>query len=66
MSGICYQCGKRLKDAVGHDVDGVERLLDGNPVRLHKVCAKTFDSDQRKEIPTPRSVNLGDDDQCAA
>lgn len=42
---ICYGCGKPLKDAVGRVVDGVERAVGGNVVRLHKCCAKTFDSD---------------------
>lgn len=55
-SGICFQCGKRLYDAIGRVVIGVERKIDGNPVRLHKVCARTFDEDQRRVTATVRAV----------
>ena len=46
MTGICFMCGKPLVDAIGHPVTPVERTVDGNLVRLHKVCAKTFDADK--------------------
>lgn len=47
MAGICYVCGKALRQAVtGKPVAGVERTVDGNPVRMHKTCAGTFDADQ--------------------
>ncbi len=44
MAGICFECGKRLKDAVGREVPGVERHYHGATVRMHKVCASRFDS----------------------
>jgi hypothetical protein len=52
-TGTCYQCGRRLVDAVFKPVSGVDRLVDGNPVRVHKCCAKSFDEDQRREVPDP-------------
>jgi hypothetical protein len=50
---ICYGCGKLLTDGVGRPVDGVSREVDGNPVRLHKVCAKTFDADMVRVSSAP-------------
>jgi hypothetical protein len=41
---ICFQCGKALVDAVRRQpVKGVERTVDGRKVRMHVVCADTFD-----------------------
>jgi len=46
-TGICYVCGQRLVQAVTHKpVSGVERNVDGNPVRMHKRCAESFDADR--------------------
>ena len=45
---ICYVCGKRLVDAMGRPVNGVDRTIDGNPVKLHDVCSRTFDRDNNK------------------
>lgn len=48
-TGICYVCGRLLVSAgTGKPVPGVERNIGGNPVRMHKGCAETFDS----EAPT--------------
>lgn len=42
----CWQCGNRLTSPFGHPVQGVERTLPlGEKVRMHKVCARTFDAD---------------------
>ena len=46
MAGICFQCGKRLNDAVGRPIVPVERDYHGHTIKLHKVCAKTFDADK--------------------
>lgn len=46
MTGICWMCGKLLVDAVGHPITPIEREVDGNPIKLHKCCAKTFDADK--------------------
>ena len=35
---ICFACGKCLT------TEGVQRVIDGNPIRLHATCAKTFDN----------------------
>lgn len=43
IKGICFICGKRLIDAVGHPINPVERTIDGNPVKMHKNCSKSFD-----------------------
>ena len=45
MTGICFQCGKRLVDARGHDIEPVVRDYHGNPVKLHKTCARGLDHD---------------------
>ncbi len=50
---ICQQCGKRLVDAVGRKVSGVERVIAGNSVRMHKVCAKRFDSERPLTATVP-------------
>jgi hypothetical protein len=47
---MCYVCGKVLADAMGRTVDGVAREVDGNRVRVHKVCAKTFDRDAARTL----------------
>lgn len=39
---ICFQCGKCLT------TEGVQRTIDGNPIRLHATCAKTFDGFRTK------------------
>lgn len=36
--GICYHCGRALRDAMGRVVEGVELTVDGNVVRAHKRC----------------------------
>lgn len=54
---ICFQCGKRLADAMGRTVAGVERDYHGNPVKLHKSCAKTFDANK---TPTARAATTED------
>lgn len=46
MIGICWMCGKLLVDGVGNPITPVERTVGGNPVKLHKCCAKTFDDDK--------------------
>ena len=49
-TGMCFVCGQRLKDAMGRVVLGVERFVDGNKVRMHKVCSKTFDNDAKRYV----------------
>lgn len=46
MIGICWMCGKLLVDGVGNPITPVERTVGGNPIKLHKTCAKTFDADK--------------------
>lgn len=45
-AGICFVCGKRLTNAIGEIVSGVERSHYGARVRMHKGCAKSYDADK--------------------
>ena len=47
MSGICFVCGGKLLDAVRRPITPVERDYHGSIVKMHKVCAKTFDTDNK-------------------
>jgi len=41
----CWQCGGTLTNPFKRPVEGVERTLPlGEKVRMHKVCAVTFDA----------------------
>ena len=51
----CWQCGGTLTDPFKRPVEGVERTLPlGEKVRMHKICAETFDLDQIDRIVTAR------------
>lgn len=46
---ICFVCGKRLVQAVTHKpLEGVDRLVGGNPVKMHKCCAEGYDKENRR------------------
>jgi hypothetical protein len=54
----CWQCGGPLTDPFKHPVEGVERALPlGEKVRLHKICAVTFDADQIDRIVTAKPTD---------
>jgi hypothetical protein len=45
MASFCWQCGKPLKTMPNH-AEGIRReIATGQWVRMHKVCAETFDRD---------------------
>jgi len=50
MADMCFVCGNRLRSAVTRKpVAGVRRTLpDGHEVRMHKVCARDFDREERE------------------
>lgn len=46
---ICWVCGGSLTNPFHHPVEGVERtLVTGQVVRIHKICAHTFDADEHE------------------
>jgi hypothetical protein len=52
-AGFCWQCGNKLVDAMRRPVAGVVRFVDGHEVRLHRICSRTFDEDQRRLTAQP-------------
>ena len=54
----CWQCGGTLTNPFKRPVEGVERTLPlGEKVRLHKICAVTFDADQADRILTAKPTD---------
>jgi hypothetical protein len=51
----CWQCGGPLTNPFKRPVKGVERTLPlGEKVRMHEICARTFDEDQQDRKITAR------------
>lgn len=51
----CWWCSKPLSNPFGKPIKGVERKVDGNMVRMHKVCSHDFNIEFRKITAQPKS-----------
>ena len=51
---FCWQCGGQLTNPFGKPIEGVVRRVDGQEVKLHKVCAIDFDAEHRRLTAQPR------------
>jgi len=52
----CWWCSKPLSNPFGKPIQGVERNVDGNKVRIHKICSHDFDSEFRKVTAQPSAT----------
>jgi hypothetical protein len=54
MRGICWRCGNALCYNNDGELVVAERKIDGNPVKMHKDCAKQYDEEFSEAKVTAR------------